>query len=198
MSRPPLTLVRHGQTEWSRDGLHTGRTDVPLTDLGRRQAVALGELLEGPFSVVVSSPLSRARDTMEIAGHADRALLSRDLMEWDYGVYEGRRTVDVRQEIPGWSIWTHPVMDGESVDEVGARADRVIADLGETEGRVLVFGHGHFLRILAARWIGLPALAGRRLALETATISELGWERETRVVVHWNHACHLPIPEPAP
>lgn len=199
MNRPHLTLIRHGQTEWSRDGLHTGRTDVALTDLGRRQAASLGEMLDNArFSLVLSSPLSRARETMEIADHSDSAVVSADLVEWDYGVYEGQRTFDVRKEIPDWSVWTHPIHGGESVEAVGARADRVIDDLRETEGHVLVFGHGHSLRILAARWIGLPAAGGRNLALGTATISNLGWERENAVIEYWNQACHLPAPDPVP
>lgn len=199
MSRPEVTLVRHGQTEWSRDGLHTGRTDVPLTGLGRRQAEALGAMLgDTHFPRVLSSPLSRARETMEIAGRSDGAAITADLMEWDYGVYEGRRTLDVRVEIPDWSVWTHPVEDGESVEEVGTRLDRVISGLEDTDGPVLIFGHGHSLRILAARWIGLPAATGRSLALETATVSTLGWERETRVLRHWNEACHLRVLEPIP
>jgi broad specificity phosphatase PhoE len=189
--RHDIVLVRHGQTEWSRSGKHTGRTDIPLTDLGRRQADALGAMLDGTtFAAVFASPLARAWETMERAGH-DGGTACHELVEWDYGRYEGRRTLDIRLDIPDWSVWTHPVPDGESVDEVGARADRVIAAATAAGGRVALFGHGHALRVLAARWIGLPASGGRHLRLDTATVSTLGWEREHRVVRHWNEACHL-------
>lgn len=200
MTRPELTLVRHGETEWSRAGLHTGRTDVALTDLGRRQAEALGAMLEGAhFSRVLSSPLSRAKETMEIAGRSAGALTVPDLVEWDYGAFEGRSTAEAREEIPGWSVWTHPIPGGESVEDVGTRLDRVIAQVEAVPGHVLVFGHGHALRVLAARWIGLPPGAGQSLALATATVSTLGWERETRVIRQWNEACHLrPREEPIP
>ncbi len=191
-----VILVRHGQTEWSRSGRHTGHTDVPLTDLGRRQAVALGTMLAGAqFALVLSSPLSRAWDTMETAGTFE-ASVSHDLMEWDYGIYEGRRTNDIRAEIPDWSVWTHPMIDGESIEQVGARVDRVIASAIETDGPVALFAHGHVLRILTARWMNLPADAGRHLRLDTATASTLGWERENRVVRHWNEACHLRSMDP--
>lgn len=199
MSGYDVTLVRHGQTEWSADGLHTGLTDVPLTELGIRQASALGNMLDGDrYAFVFSSPLSRAWRTMELAGRGSEAEAREELVEWDYGVYEGTRTVDVREEIPGWSVWTHPIEDGESVDQVGERADQVIADLVAADGPGLVFAHGHLLRILAARWMGLPAVHGRLLGLDTATISTLGWERETRVVRHWNEMCHLRSLDPTP
>jgi len=195
----PVVLVRHGQTEWSATGKHTGRTDIPLTDLGRRQADALAGMLgDTEFAVVLSSPLSRAWDTMERAGHRQTAVALDDLLEWDYGVYEGRRTADIRLEIPGWSVWTHDLPDGETVAEVGARADRVIEHAVAAGGPVAVFAHGHVLRILAARWMGMPAGAGRALGLDTATVSTLGWERENRVVRHWNEACHLRSMDPLP
>ncbi|MDR9451072.1 MAG: histidine phosphatase family protein [Acidimicrobiia bacterium] len=195
MTEHEVVLVRHGQTEWSVSGKHTGRSDIPLTDLGRRQADALGGMLGGAeFALVVSSPLIRARETMERAGYAGG--ISDDLLEWDYGVYEGRRTTDIRTEIAGWSVWTHPIVDGESVEEVGARADRAIARMLSVDGPVAVFAHGHVLRILAARWMGWPAVAGRNLRLDTATVSTLGWERENRVVRHWNEACHLRSMDP--
>lgn len=199
MSGHDVTLVRHGQTEWSADGLHTGRTDVPLTELGIRQASALGNMLDGErFAVVLSSPLSRAWRTMELAGRDAEAEAREELVEWDYGVFEGTRTVDVREEIPGWSVWTHPIEGGEAVGEVGERADQVIADLVAADGPGLIFAHGHLLRILAARWMGLPAVGGRLLGLDTATISTLGWERETRVIRHWNEMCHLRSLDPTP
>jgi len=195
--RHTVTLVRHGQTDWSISGKHTGLSDIALTDLGRRQAAALGTMLDGAeFAMVVSSPLVRAHQTMELSGFGDAGADDNDLVEWDYGVYEGRRTADIRLEIPDWSVWTHPMLEGESVDEVGARADRVIDRLLDASGPSLVFGHGHMLRILATRWTGLPAINGRALGLSTATVSTLGWERENRVIRHWNEACHLRSMDP--
>jgi probable phosphoglycerate mutase len=194
-----VVLVRHGQTEWSAAGRHTGRTDVPLTGLGRRQADALADMLGGAeFAAVLSSPLSRAWETMERAGFGDTALASDGLLEWDYGVYEGRRTADIRLEIPAWSVWTHEIHDGESVEQVGARTDRVIDGIMAAGGPVALFAHGHVLRILAARWMGMPASAGRSLGLDTATVSTLGWEREHRVIRRWNEACHLRSMDPIP
>ena len=199
MNRPEITLVRHGQTEWSKSGRHTGLTDVALTDLGIRQAKALGEMLEGAeFDRVWSSPLRRAHSTMKLAGFADVSETKPDLVEWNYGEYEGISTAEVREEVADWTIWTHPVEEGESVEEVGTRADHVISDLLDFNGTVALFGHGHFSRILAARWIGRPAIEGRRLALSTATVSRLGWERETRVIEAWNIECHLPSYDPLP
>jgi probable phosphoglycerate mutase len=190
---PRLFLVRHGETEWSSLGRHTGRTDVPLTEHGRAQALALRAKLAGRrFARVLTSPRSRAHETCRIIGLADAAEVEPDLAEWDYGVYEGRLTLDIRETIPGWSVWTHPIEDGEAVEDVGARADRVIARIEDTDGDVALFGHGHQLRILGARWIGLEPAAGRRFALATATLSVLGWERETRVLESWNEACDVP------
>ena len=187
-----LTLVRHGQTEWSVTGKHTGRTDIPLTDLGRRQADALGEMLAGDeFDLVFSSPLARAWETMAGAGFGDAGVAKDDLLEWDYGEYEGRTTAEIREEIPEWSVWTHPIGGGERVEDLGRRADRVVALALEGDGPVLVFAHGHILRVLAARWIGLPPADGRLLKLDTATVSTVGWERENRVIRTWNIACHL-------
>jgi len=192
MTEHEIVLVRHGQTEWSVSGKHTGRTDIPLTDLGRRQADALGEMLSGTdFALVLSSPLIRAWETMDRAGYAAHAVATGDLLEWDYGAYEGRRTADIRTEIPDWSVWTHPIVDGESLDEVAARADAAIASALSADGPVAMFAHGHMLRILAARWMGLPPVVGRNLRLDTATVSTLGWERENRVLRQWNEACHL-------
>jgi broad specificity phosphatase PhoE len=196
---PEVVLIRHGQTEWSASGRHTGRTDVPLTELGRRQARALGRMLDRTgFARVLSSPLGRAWETMELAGQAGDGEACDDLMEWDYGIYEGRTTAEIRLEIPGWSVWTHPVRGGESIDAVGARADRVISELLGATGPAAVFAHGHVLRILAARWIGLPAQTGKALRLDTAPVSSLGWEREHRVVRHWNEMCHLRSSDPVP
>jgi broad specificity phosphatase PhoE len=192
--RPRIWLVRHGETEWSLSGQHTGRTDVPLTPAGQRQAEALGRHLGGRlFGLVLTSPLGRARETCRLAGYGSGAEVMDDLREWDYGIYEGRTTAAIRAGEPGWSIWTHPVPEGESVDQVGARARRVIDRALGVGGDVALFSHGHLLRILAACWIGRPPGEGRLFALATASVSVLGWERETRVIQSWN----LAVP-PAP
>lgn len=200
MSEPALErqiyLVRHGETAWSRSGQHTGRTDIPLTPLGREQALDLGRRLAGhEFALVLTSPLTRAADTARLAG-ISKAAPSDDLMEWDYGEFEGRTTADIRKELPDWTIWTGPWRGGENVDQVAARADRVIARCLDPDvtGDCLVFGHGHILRVLTARWLGLPAGQGALFALGTATIGILGWERSTRVIETWNEACHLDDP----
>lgn len=190
VARPRAWLIRHGETEWARDGRHTGRTDVPLTGLGRSQAVATGRKIAGQaFAEVFSSPLARALETCRIAGFGDRAEVIDDLREWDYGDDEGRTTPEIRADRPGWSIWGDGPRNGETVDEVGVRADRVIARVREAPGDVLCFAHGHVLRILAARWLALPAVDGRLFALSTATVSVLGWEREAPVIQRWNEAC---------
>jgi len=182
-----VTLARHGETEWSRDGKHTGRTDIPLTDRGREQARTLGRVLaEQSIDMVLTSPLERARDTCHLAGYGDSAVERAELREWDYGEFEGRTTLEIREEVPGWSIWTHPVQQGETLEQVGRRVDSIVEELEGVEGNVLLFAHGHVLRALAARWCGLRPMDGRLLALSTATVSELGWERETKVVRAWN------------
>ncbi len=187
MAAHEVVLVRHGQTEWSLSGQHTGTTDMPLTEEGRRHAQGLGARLEGrEFARILSSPLSRALETCQLAGLGDRAETTDDLREWDYGEYEGRRTVDIREERPGWGLWKDGVPGGETVDEVGRRADRVIEAARSAEGDVALFAHGHILRIIGARWIGLPPDHGALLALSTASISVLGWERETAVIERWN------------
>jgi probable phosphoglycerate mutase len=186
-----VVLVRHGQTEWSRDGLHTGRTDIPLTEIGRRQADQLASMLhDRVFALAISSPLERARATAERACLDVAVEISDDLLEWDYGIYEGVTTDAVRRDIPDWSVWTHPIIDGETLDEVGHRADSVIERVLRA-GSTVLFAHGHFLRILAARWLGQSPETGRLLALDTATISALGFERENRVIRRWNEGCHL-------
>jgi broad specificity phosphatase PhoE len=177
-----LTLIRHGETEWSRDKRHTSRTDVPLTDTGREQARALAG---GTFDLVLVSPRRRARETAELAGLRN-VEIDEDLVEWDYGDYEGRTTADIRTERPGWELWRDGCPGGETVEQVGERADRAIARALETQGDVAIVAHGHLLRILGARWIGLPASGGGALALDTATRCELGFERERRVIVTWN------------
>jgi probable phosphoglycerate mutase len=188
--RPRLWLVRHGETEWAKDGRHTGRTDIPLTDLGRSQAVAVGRKIgKRAFVEVLSSPLVRALDTCRIAGFGARVELVDDLREWDYGADEGRTTEDIRRDRPGWSIWGDGPSGGETIAEVSARADRVIERVQAASGDVLCFAHGHVLRILAARWLDLPPVEGRRFALSTATLSVLGWERDIADVQRWNEAC---------
>lgn len=188
--RPEVILVRHGETEWSRTGRHTGTSDIPLTDKGREQARLLGQLLgKRAFARVLTSPLQRASETSRLAGLGELAEESPDLREWDYGVYDGRTTADIRKEIPGWTVWSHPVPGGETADAVGRRADRVIDLLQEADGDVALFAHGHILRVLAARWCGLDAVDGRLFALDTTTLSVLGHERETPVIRLWNQRC---------
>jgi probable phosphoglycerate mutase len=185
-------LFRHGDTEWSVSGQHTGRTDLPLTAGGRRRAQAVGRRLAGrPFARVLSSPLARALETCRLAGYGEVAELSPDLMEWDYGVYEGRRTVDIQQERPGWSLWQDGVPGGETIDEVAARTRRIIGLAEAADGDVALFAHSHVLRVLTARWLGLAPDAGQRFTLGTAAVSVLGYERETRVIVKWNQDSHL-------
>jgi broad specificity phosphatase PhoE len=182
-----VVLVRHGATEWSTSGRHTGSTDIALDDEGRAQAKALGDRLAGwNFSLVLTSPLQRARETCALAGLADGAQVDADLAEWDYGDYEGRTTEQIRETRPGWTVFDGGVVNGETVEQVGARADRVIGRVAAMDGTVAVFSHGHMLRILGARWLGLPPADGRLLALDTATLSVLGHEHEARVVWRWN------------
>ena len=187
-----LWLIRHGETEWARLGRHTGRTDVALTETGRDQARALGRRLGGHrFPLVLTSPLSRASETAALAGFGSVAIVDPDLQEWDYGKLEGRLTAEIRADYAGWSIWTGPWPDGETVEQVGVRADRVVARVRDAGGDTLVFAHGHLLRVLAARWLDLPPTSGAQFALSTATLSILGWERENAVIETWNEACHL-------
>ncbi len=182
-----LVLVRHGETEWSLSGKHTGRTDIPLTANGERGADAVrSALARWRFSRVFMSPLGRAQETCRLAGLGAQAEVRDDLVEWDYGEYEGRTTADIRRERPGWSLWREGPLGGETVDQVGVRADRVIAEAVASQAPVVLFAHGHILRVLTARWLGLEADAGRLFALDPATISILGRERETRVIRSWN------------
>src|SRR5580698_7850798 len=185
-----LWLVRHGETEWSLSGKHTSRTDIALTDHGRRRAEELREYLKGTkFDAVFESPMQRARETCAIAGFGDVAKVDDGLKEWDYGIYEGKTTKEIQTQIPGWSVWKNEIIDGETVQHVGERADGMIARVlaaAPAEGKVALFAHAHILRILAARWIGLPADGGGLLALGTGSVSVLGWERETRVIQSWN------------
>jgi broad specificity phosphatase PhoE len=182
-----IVLARHGETEWSRDGRHTGRTDLPLTANGREQARLLGRVLgEWSFGRVLSSPLERALDTCRLAGLGDSVETTDDLLEWDYGEYEGITTPQIREQRPDWYLWRDGCPGGEQPADVGRRADRVLAALADLDEDVALFAHGHILRVVAARWLGLGPEAGALLALSTATISVLGYERETRVVRRWN------------
>jgi broad specificity phosphatase PhoE len=187
-----LWLVRHGETAWSLSGQHTGRTDIPLTPKGRQQAELLGRrLMKKKFAMVLTSPLLRARETCELSGQSASAVADEDLLEWNYGAYEGLTSADIRKEVPGWTIWTGGVRGGESADQVGERVDRVIARSLGAGGDVALYAHGHVLRILAARWIGLAAAGGRYLGLDTASLSKLGYERETQVIRNWNESYDL-------
>ena len=186
-----LWLVRHGETEWSLDGRHTSWTDIPLTDHGRQRAVELRQFLAGKkFAAVFVSPRQRARETCEIAGYGDVAVIEDGLQEWNYGESEGKTTAQMRAiHGPNWSVWTDPIIGGESVEAVGERADGVIAKAlaaAPQGGAVALFAHAHILRILAARWIGLPAVGGKLFGLGTGSVSVLGHERETRVISRWN------------
>ncbi len=178
-----IVLVRHGQTEWSASGRHTSTTDVPLTDEGRRAARAL-TLREREFALVLTSPRQRARETCELAGL--RGEVDEDLVEFDYGELEGLTTAEIRETRPWWSLWRDGAPGGETPEQVGARVDRVISRALWAGGDVALFGHGHVLRALGARWLGLPAAAGGLLALDTAAVCELGFEHENRVVWGWN------------
>lgn len=184
---PGLWLIRHGETEWSRAGRHTGRTDVPLTATGEEQALALrGPLGDRRFALVLSSPLRRAWETCGLAGLADGARTTNDLLEWDYGTYEGRTTPEIRADVPGWTIWTGGVPGGETVEEVGVRTRRIIDEAARAGGDVALFAHGHVLRVLAACWLGLVPSEGRLLALGTGALGVLGYEHATRVIRAWN------------
>jgi broad specificity phosphatase PhoE len=209
--RPLLYLVRHGETEWSRDGLHTSHTDLPLTPTGEKAADALAPRLAGvAFDLVLTSPLRRARDTARRCGFPD-ADVEPDAREWDYGEYEGRTTAEIRETVPGWRIWSDGAPGGETPEQVGERADRIIRRIkastagpttrptsapasaptigptsGPTNRQCLIFAHGHFLRVLTARWLGLPPQDGALYRLDTSTLSVLGWEREVAVMLKWN------------
>lgn len=185
-----LWLIRHGETEWSLSGAHTSRTDIPLTDHGRRRAQELRDFLKGTeFAKVFVSPMQRARETCAIAGYTAQATVEPLLMEWDYGESEGKTTKEMRAKYgDDWSVWNSPINGGETVEHVGERAEQLIAKAlnGLTEGRVACFAHAHILRITAARWISLEARAGQSFGLGTGSLSILGWERENRVISRWN------------
>jgi broad specificity phosphatase PhoE len=190
MDPPQLLVIRHGQTEWSRVGRHTGRTDIPLTEVGRAEARDAARTLAGWNLVrAYCSPLGRARETAQIVEPSCGVVVDPNLLEWDYGDFEGETTPESRERIPGWSVWTHEITGGERVDDVGARADAFLTRFATevTAGNAVVFAHGHLLAVLIARWCGLPAVEGRRFALATATVSLLGWHREDRVIRALNH-----------
>jgi probable phosphoglycerate mutase len=193
-SLPEIYLARHGETEWSMTGQHTGRTDIPLTTRGERNALSLGERLKGTtFAKILTSPRSRARRTCELAGFGDQAEVDQDLQEWDYGRYEGRRTADIRKERPDWYLFRDGCPGGESVEAIGGRADRVVAHLRAIDGNVLIFSHGHILRVLAARWLGLPAGDAQFFVLSTAALSILGYEHRLNepAIRLWNDDRHV-------
>lgn len=182
-----IVVVRHGETEWSREKRHTGRSDLPLTEEGREQAMALAGRLEGlHFASVFVSPLQRARQTCELAGFSAHAVVDPDLIEWDYGDYEGMTGAEIRERRPGWTLFRDGVVGGESLDDVAARAQRVIARVRAIDGDVLLFGHGHQLRILSALWLEFPAAAAQHLQLATAAPSTLGFENDWTALLSWN------------
>ncbi|MGF6233158.1 broad specificity phosphatase PhoE [Inquilinus ginsengisoli] len=186
---PELYLVRHGETEWSRSGRHTGRTDIPLTEAGEAAARGVAGRLQGlAFAAVWSSPSLRARTTCTLAGFGDGAVIKDDLAEWDYGAYEGITTKQILAERPGWQLFRDGCPQGENAAQVGARADAVIGQFRQVAGTVLVFSSSHFLRVLAARWIGLPPDDGSRFVLDTASLSVLGYEHDLTepVIRRWN------------
>jgi probable phosphoglycerate mutase len=189
---PLVVLVRHGQTEWSLNGRHTGRTDIPLTDTGRRQAELAGARLQGlDITLVLSSPLSRAYDSCRLAGLGDRAEKTDDLLEWNYGEYEGLRSSEIHADRPDWWMWTDGCPGGEVAADVAKRVDRVIERCQAADGDVALFAHGHVLRVLGARWAGHDPTFGATLYLSTASVSVLGREHANPVIARWNDTAHL-------
>ena len=186
---PELLLARHGETEWSLNGRHTGTTDLPLTENGRRRARNLAPRLAGRrFALALTSPLQRAVDTCQLAGLGDQAQVRDDLHEWNYGEYEGMTTAEIHQRRPGWSLWRDGCPGGERADDVRARADRVIAEARSAEGDVIFFGHGHMLRVVGARWVGLPPQGGGLFGLGTGALCTLGYEHDLPIIVRWNES----------
>ena len=191
-----IFLIRHGETEWALSGRHTGRTDVPLTENGERAAAQLREPLHrAAFSHILTSPRLRARRTCELAGFGDVARVEPDLQEWDYGSYEGLTKTEIRARQPAWNIYQDGCPEGESAEQISRRADRVVAHLRTLQGTVAIFSHGHFLRVLAVRWIGFPLSAAQHLALDTASLSILGYETREEifpVISRWNTTASTP------
>lgn len=186
--KPEIFLVRHGETEWSKLGKHTGVSDIPLTENGLREAKKLGEKLlrKESFEVVYSSPLLRALETCNASGYGDQVKIDNDLMEWNYGIYEGVPTTEIRKKIPNWTVFTHPVPNGETLEEITARADRIVSKLRNIKTKALLFSSGHILRILTARWLGLSGKEGACFTLSTNSLSILSYERENPVIKLWN------------
>lgn len=190
-ARPRVFLLRHGETAWSLSGQHTGTTDIPLTANGEAVARRLAPVLAAErFALVLSSPRQRSVETARLAGLGDRVALDPDLAEWNYGAYEGLTTPQIRESVPGWTVFSHPCPGGETAAEVAARADRILSRARGAGGDVALFSHGHMGRVLAARWLGLPPEDGRHFLLGTATLNVLGWERTTPALAIWN----APIP----
>lgn len=185
--RYKVVLARHGETEWSKSGKHTSYSDIALTENGRERAKSLvAEMAKWDFSLVLSSPLVRALETCRIAGLGERAELDSDLVEWNYGAYEGITTREIRETVPGWTVFSHPCPGGETAEQVSERVDRVIARARAIDGDVALFAHGHVLRVLTARWLELDARMGKHFVLATGTVSVLGWERDTPALELWN------------
>ena len=194
MATNDVWLIRHGETEWSRTGQHTGRTDLPLTDAGRRAAKSLAPVLaRESFALVLTSPLTRARETCELTGFGDRARVDADLVEWDYGDYEGLTSVTIRARSPGWLLFRDGAPGGERPEDVSRRVDRVIDRARAASGNVLLFAHGHVLRSLAARWLGWPVAAGQHFLLDTGTVNVLSTYAEVPAIKRWN----APVDAPA-
>jgi len=188
-----MVLVRHGETEWTLSGQHTGRTDIPLTERGRKQARLLEPLLStADFALVLSSPLQRARETCELAGLGPRMEIEPDLMEWDYGEYEGLTSKEIKRSAPNWMVFTDGCPGGETPEQVGARVDRLIHRIRPVAGRVALFAHGHLLRVFVARWIGFPPSAGQHFLLDTSTVGVLGYYQGVAAVKRWNAPVTLP------
>ena len=186
-ANPEVVLVRHGETEWTRDGRHTGKSDIPLTEHGRRQAEALRPQLAGwTFALVLTSPLQRAKETCRLAGYGQAAQTRPDLVEWDYGRYDGLTSKQIAVIEPEWSLWRDGGPGGEQPADVARRVDRIIAEVRGVAGNVLVFAHGHVLRVLTARWLSQAPAAGQYYALQPAALSVLGYEHENPVIWHWN------------
>jgi len=191
-----LWLIRHGETAWALSGQHTGTTDIPLTDRGRERAKGIRDYLrQRSFKKVFVSPLGRARETCAIAGYGDVAVVEPNLSEWNYGDFEGETTPQIRKKYPDWLIWNGPVPNGETVEQVGARTDKVIAralaEIDDEGGSVALFAHGHVLRILTSRWLNLPPSDGRLFALGTGSVSVLSFEREQHVIQSWNRSFEI-------
>ena len=196
-------LIRHGETEWSINGRHTGTSDIPLTPRGEEQAVYLEPIFSTvTFETILSSPMHRARDTADLAGLKGQYTLTDDLREWDYGEYEGITTPQIREKVPGWTVWSHPCPGGETPEDVQTRADRIIERCLQATGNVALFSHGHFLRVLAARWIHMSPTCGKHFLLGTSTLSIFGYERGARAIKTWNGplltaACAVPWKQPS-